>query len=288
MRIKKVLNNNAVIAAAEGSEEIVVTGLGLAFKKKEGDLLDQTKIERVFRVENKEISRKLQDLIKEIPVEYVGITEEIIHASKDILKKKLNENIYLTLTDHICFAVDRLQKGYDVKNPLLWEIKRFYADEYRVGLEALKIIKHRLNQELPQDEAASIAMHLVNAELDEEMPNTVKLIKILQDELNIIKYHYSIELKEDSLSYQRLITHLKFFAQRILNGEKDANRDDKLFELVAAQYPSAYECAMKIKKYVFEKYHFEVMKSELTYLIVHIERVIQTSSGQEATDTIEG
>lgn len=277
MKIKKILNNNAVIAVGYDSEEIVITGLGLAFKKKVGDMLDQQKVERVFRMDSKEVSRKLRDLISEIPVEYVELSEEIILSSNDMLHKKLNENIYLTLTDHIHFAVERVQKGYVISNPMSWEIKRFYMDEYKVGLKALGIIKSRLGVELPLDEAASIAMHIVNAELNEEMPNVVTLIKILQDALNIIKYHYGIELDEDSLYYQRLVTHLKFFAQRIITSQRETTEDEQLFSMISAQYGNAYECASKIKIYALEKHNFEVSKAELTYLIVHIERVIQSS-----------
>ncbi len=276
MKIKKILNNNAVIACGADQQEIVVTGLGLAYKKRVGEILEKDKIERIFKMESKEVSKKLHDLISEIPVEYVGISEEIISLSKQMIPKKLNENIYLTLTDHIHFAVERLEKGYVLTNPMSWEIKRFYIEEYKVGLKALDIIKERLNIELPLDEAASIAMHIVNAELNEEMPNVVALINILQDALNIIKYHYSLEFDEDMLSYQRLVTHLKFFAQRIINSEKESSTDESLFELVSAQYPVAYECALKIKMYAHEKYQFEVSKSELTYLIVHIEKVIQS------------
>lgn len=276
MKIKKILNNNAVIACGADQQEIVVTGLGLAYKKRVGEILEKDKIERIFKMESKEVSKKLHDLISEIPVEYVEISEEIISLSKEMIPKKLNENIYLTLTDHIHFAVERLEKGYVLTNPMSWEIKRFYIDEYKVGLKALGIIKERLNIELPLDEAASIAMHIVNAELNEEMPNVVALINILQDALNIIKYHYSLEFDEDMLSYQRLVTHLKFFAQRIINSEKESSTDESLFELVSAQYPVAFECALKIKLYAHEKYQFEVSKSELTYLIVHIEKVIQS------------
>ncbi|GAU77404.1 BglG family transcription antiterminator LicT [Fusibacter sp. 3D3] len=277
MKIKKILNNNAVIAVGHDSEDIVITGLGLAFKKRVGDVLEQEKIERVFRMESKEVSKKLQDLISEIPLEYVELSEEIVVATQRILNKKLNENIYLTLTDHIHFAMERLKKGFAISNPMVWEIRRFYKAEYKAGIEALDIIKLRLGVEFPLDEAASIAMHIVNAELDQEMPNAVALIKILQDELNIIKYHYGIELDEDSLYYQRLVTHLKFFAQRILNSVKDSVEEEQLFSIVSAQYPNAYECALKIKKYALEKHDFEVSKAELTYLIVHIEKVIQSS-----------
>ena len=60
--IKKILNNNAVIALDNKDEEIVVTGLGLAFKMKAGQTIDDKKVERIFRMENDLVMKHLKDL----------------------------------------------------------------------------------------------------------------------------------------------------------------------------------------------------------------------------------
>jgi hypothetical protein len=48
MKIKKILNNNAVISENNQKEEIIITGKGIAFGKKAGDLIDKDKIEKNF------------------------------------------------------------------------------------------------------------------------------------------------------------------------------------------------------------------------------------------------
>lgn len=48
MKIKKVLNNGAVITTNRDGEEIVVLGKGLAFGKKPGDQIDESKIYKIF------------------------------------------------------------------------------------------------------------------------------------------------------------------------------------------------------------------------------------------------
>jgi len=232
MRIKKVLNNNAVTVMNNDSKEIVVMGLGLAFKKRSGDELDEDKIERIFTLENKEVSEKLKKLIAEIPTKYVQISEEIINYAEKHLEVKLNENIYLTLTDHISFALTRYKQGLNIKNPMLWEIKRFYKEEYSIGLIALDIIKENFGADLPEDEAASIALHIVNAELNEDMPSVVNMTRVIQEILNIIRYNFKIDFDEESLNYHRLVTHLKFFAQRMLNETPSKNDDDYLYDIV--------------------------------------------------------
>lgn len=272
MRIKKVLNNNAV-TVMDNNKEIVVMGLGIAFKKRTGEELDEDKIERIFTLCNEEISEKLKKLVSKIPIKYVNICEEIKEYAEDKLGKKLNENIYLTLTDHISFAVLRYNRGMNLKNPMFWEIKRFYREEYSIGLKALEIIKERLDVDLIEDEAASIALHIVNSQLNEEVPNLVDITNIIQDILNIIKYYFNIDFDEESLSYSRLVTHLKFFAQRILERKQSVDDEEDLYGIVKTKYPEAYKCCEKIDMYIYKKFDFKLTYEEMTYLIIHIQRV---------------
>ena len=41
-------------------------------------------------------------------------------------------NLYVTLCDHIYYAVERYHKGLIFQNQLVWEIRRFYTEEYQV------------------------------------------------------------------------------------------------------------------------------------------------------------
>ena len=274
MKIKKVLNNNAVTVINKDDKEIVVMGLGLAFKKKSGDKLEQGKIERIFTLENKEVSEKLKKLISEIPAKYVEISEEIINYAEDNLGKKLNENIYITLTDHISFAMTRHKQGLNIKNPMLWEIKKFYKQEYSIGLIALNIIEDNFGVNLLEDEAASIALHIVNAELNEDMPSGVNMTKVIQEILNIIRYNFEMDFDEESLSYHRLITHLKFFAQRMINETPSKSDDDYLYDIVLEKYSNAYKCVEKIKTHLIKVYNADMSKEEMAYLTIHINRVV--------------
>ena len=82
------------------------------------------------------------------------------------LRKKLNDTIYISLSDHIYTAIQRFLEGITITNSMLWDIKRFYELEFGLALKALNIIKERFQVELPEDEAAFIALHIVNAEMD--------------------------------------------------------------------------------------------------------------------------
>ena len=276
MIINKVLNNNVVTIISENSEEAVVMGRGIAFQKKKGDEIDESKIEKIFVLENKSINEKLLTLVNDIPAKYLEVAENIIKYAENKLGTKLNENIYLTLTDHISFAISRAEKNLEIKNAMLWDIKRLHKVEFEIGIHALKIIEENLNFELPEDEAASIAMHIVNAELNSRnMNETLDITKMIQNILNIVKFHFNIELDEYSLHYERFITHLKFFAQRMISGKIIKDDDTNFCEMIKTQYKEAYSCAEKIKKYVLKDFNHELSDEEMMYLTVHIKRIIK-------------
>lgn len=276
MVIEKILNNNAVISLGEEQTEIIVMGRGVAFGKRPGDLIDQSRIEKVFTLKNNDLTNKLKQLIAEIPIEYITASEEIINYAKLQLGKNLNDNIYISLTDHIHYAVERFKKGMTIKNGLLWEIKNLYKEEFQIGLEALKKIEQAFGVRLPEDEAAFIALHIVNAELNEDIGNIMAMTEIVQEVLKIVQYHYRVDFDQESLNYYRFITHLKFFAQRLVNKEfyHDDEQDD-LFQIVKTRYAEAYDCALKIKEFIYKKYQYIITKEEMMYLTIHIERVVR-------------
>lgn len=275
MIINKILNNNVVTIINENGEEAVVMGRGLAFQKKKGDEIDESKIEKVFVLENKSINEKLLTLVNDIPAKYLEVVEDIVRYAESKLDTKLNENIYLTLTDHISFSINRYEKGLEIKNAMIWDIKRLHKDEFEVGLHALKIIKENLNVELPDDEAASIAMHILNGELDQDMPEIVDMIKLIEEILKMVKYHFNIDFDEESINYYRFITHLKFFTQRLASGRYYEDNDNELFEMIKLKYPNSYECTKRIEGFVKKKYDTQLTKEEMLYLIIHTARVVK-------------
>ena len=277
MRIKKILNNNAIISENDQKDEIIITGKGIAFGKKSGDLIDKDKIEKTFILKHNETSEKFKLLLEDIPVDYVSISYDIIEYAKNILNVQFNDFIYVTLTDHLNFAIQRHKENISYMNALHWEIKKFYSKEYGVGLKALEFISDELGIRFSEDEAANIALHLVNAKINNknEIGETMQLMKMTQDILNIIKYTFGIELDESSLSYERFITHLKFFFQRIMKNTQINNENDFIYEEIRKKYTKAYQCAEKIENYFMKMLDRKLSDEEKTYLAIHIQRITQ-------------
>jgi len=271
MKIKKILNNNAALAVDDKGNEIVYTGRGLCFQKKSGEELDEKKIEKTFVMEKS--SEQFMKLVSEMPYEQIQVADEIISWASKIVGKRLCNNIYITLTDHLGFAIERSKTGTVLKNKLSWEIKNYYSLEYGLGLKALEIIKEKLGVELPEDEAGFFALHIVNAELDGNMHHTIETPEIIDDIISIVKYTYKRDLDEDSFSYERFITHLKYFLQRAERNAYYEPQDPGIFEIIKERFPEAYNCATRIKSYMESKYPEKLTDEEMLYLTVHIARI---------------
>ena len=128
--------------------------------------MDENKIDKIFALENKDTNTKLQQLLKDIPIEYVEVSEKIIKYARTKAERKLNDFIYITLLDHMHMAIIRQREGICVKNIMLQDIKKFYKEEFQIGLKALDMIKEAFDVILPEDEAGFIALHIVNAQMD--------------------------------------------------------------------------------------------------------------------------
>lgn len=151
MIIHKILNNNVVITLDDDKREQIVMGKGIAFKKRIGDWVPDESIDQVFYLANQETSLKFQELLGNIPLEMMKLSDDIIVYAKSTLKKSLNDTIYISLTDHLYTALERKKQGIAIKNLLLWDIKRFFPEEYEVGVNALKMVQKRVGMELSFD-----------------------------------------------------------------------------------------------------------------------------------------
>ena len=250
MVVHKVLNNNIVSSLDERGREVLLVGRGLGWQARQGETVDRKKIDKIFRMDTSASTEKLKQLFLEVDVEVIELSAQIIDHAREVLKKKLNKNVYITLTDHISFAIERMKQGVTLRNALQWETSKLYPAEYGLGLHAVDRIKEVMGIEFPKDEAGSIALHLVNAEYDCNMNYTQQMTEIIQNSLNIVRYMFHVEFDEQSLDYQRFTTHLLFFAQRALDGRLMSGGPDEMYELMHSKHPKQFRCAEKIKSYM--------------------------------------
>ena len=271
--IEKVINNNIISAYEKSGAEVIVMGRGIGFKKKQGEMVPADQISKIFRIKSRTLAEQFKELLANMPLERVRISDEIISHAKDHLKLKLNQSIYVTLTDHINFAIERVSQGIEPQNALLWEIKRFYPQEFQLGIYALELIQDRLDILLPEDEAGFIALHFVNAEYGTDIRDAVKFPDQMQAIVDIVERDLGILLDESSLHYERFMTHIKFLIQRIYRKELLSSEDRELSLLMQRKYPREYQCSLKVAEYIMQATGSRLSEEEIMYLSVHIRRV---------------
>ena len=271
--IEKVINNNIISAYEKSVAEIIVMGRGIGFKKKQGEVVPADQISKIFRIKSRTLAEQFKELLANMPLERVRISDEFISHAKDHLKLKLNQSIYVTLTDHINFAIERVSQGIEPQNALLWEIKRFYPQEFQLGIYALELIQDRLDILLPEDEAGFIALHFVNAEYGTDIRDAVKFPDQMQAIVDIVERNLGILLDESSLHYERFMTHIKFLIQRIYRKELLSSEDRELSLLMQRKYPREYQCSLKVAEYIMQATGSRLSEEEIMYLSVHIRRV---------------
>lgn len=276
MKVVKVLNNSLVLATTSEGEEVILMGKGIGYNKAIGYELNKKDIQKVFVAKDRNVAVDIMELAEYTDAVYFDLAKSIIDFAVKKYDMKLIEHIYLSLTDHISYAVKRYHEGLILDNFYTHEIRRFNPDEFEVGEHAVNIINTSLSIDLPIDEAGNIAFHFINGQqTHKHVGNNNRIKKIITDILNIVKYHFTLIFDEKSLIYQRFVTHLTFLSHRILNHETNKNTDSVLFDYIVKDYPEAFACALKIERYILNEYALKLNKNELTYLTVHIQNVVK-------------
>ena len=277
MRVVKVLNNSLVLALDENGQETILMGKGIGFQKASGYEFNKDEVEKVFVLQDRSISRSIIRLAAEIDSAYFEISKTVIDYAIETYQMKLLDHIYLSLTDHVAFAVRRVKEGIVVPNFYTLEMRRFNPNEFHVGQYALAVVKERLGIELPEDEAGNIAFHFINAQIDHPYNEKNRRISELTDSvLNIVKYYYHLVYDEEKITYSRYVTHVRLFAQRLVSGQQlpeDSSR--LLYDQIAEVCTSEFACVDKINLFVQEQFGVSITNQEALYLVLHIHRVLE-------------
>ncbi|WP_017728175.1 PRD domain-containing protein [Halalkalibacterium ligniniphilum] len=273
MKVNKILNNNVVVVK-EGQEEIIVMGPGIGFGKSKNDVINSEKIEKVFVMKDEHEYEKFAEIIRTLPEEHINLAESIISYAEKELGTKLNEHIHVALTDHLSFAIERIQKGYKIHNKLLNEIRALYPKEYEIGRWAQKLIEEKLHISFPDDEVGHIALHLHTAKMNHlTMHETMNTTMLINELITKIEERLGVRVEEESISYQRLITHLNFALKRAHSGESFHDIDQEMLMMIQAKHSIAYKLAKELADFLKASHQLFLPESEIAYLTLHIQRI---------------
>lgn len=285
MKIIQILNNNVALVK-KGNNELIIYSKGISFRKKAGQLVNENEIEKTYVLDSNDVLEHFSYLLSNTNEDYLNIVNEIVAYGEIILQEKANDYIYLTLLDHIDFALKRAKKKEFIYSPLIWEVKKFYPQHFHIGLHALELLSKNFNVIFPDDEAVSIALHFVNLQSSSsKLKETMQTMEILKEIVLLIENHYNLELDENSINYMRLMTHLRYFLQRIkLGSQNETNEEDEFYNQIKILYPKAYKCTLKIIKHIEKSFEVKLPVYEETYLTFHIHRVTNRKEKEQVNE----
>lgn len=271
--IKKVLNSSVVLVNnAEGQEQILLQK-GVGYGRKPGEEIEFQENGQLFVPFIPADRQNMLQLLAEVPAVYPELAREIVLYAEDQLQIGLNPHIYLALTDHLHFAVEREKKGMVVTNRVLWEMKTFYRKEYAIGIYALERVRKMIGVRLPEEEAANIAFHIANARNEDANGDAMRDAKLIGKIVMLVTYSMHYQPDQDSIHYARFISHLQFFVQRFYSGNMLDSEDDFLYHQMREGYPQALGCAEKVRTLLLKEHNVCISNEEVAYLTIHIQRL---------------
>lgn len=275
LKILKVFNNNVALVLNDSNHEEIIMGKGVGFGKRENDTIQDSNVEKRFVLEDKTSLKAFQELLGRIDIEDIELASDIIQQGEQELDYTCSNSILLTLSDHISFMLKRAKEKTLFTTPLEWDIKMIYPKEFRYAQKAVESIRKQTGYDIPDQEAAFIALHFINAHyVGNDMQETLLSSKIIQHVIDIAKYHYGREFDETSFNFSRFITHIRYFVMRQIHNEASEN-DSSIINVIALKYPNDYKCAKKIKEFLEKTYQWNIGDDELLYLSLHLNRLSQ-------------
>ncbi|MBD1383293.1 glucose PTS transporter transcription antiterminator GlcT [Metabacillus arenae] len=270
--IKKALNNNVIIGDHDGLGEVVLIGKGIGFGKKAGDSVTENAYEKMFVLRNEKEQEQYKKLLPYIDEEIIEVMNDVVFLIHEKIGSPLNEHIHIALTDHISFAIKRLQQGLDLKNPFLLETKSLYPLEYGIAQDVIELINNRLDVTLPEGEVGFIALHIHSAHTDKPLSEVNRHSQLISNLIRLIEDSFQMKVDRDSVNYLRLIRHLRYTIERVKSGE-EMEEPEKLTLLLKNEYPLCYNTAWKMIKVMQQTLRKSVYDAEVVYLTMHLYRL---------------
>ena len=269
MRIIKNINNNFAIAVDGAGNRLIISGKGIGFGKVPRELEVITRINRSYY----DVDEAYVSMLNEIPEEIIAISAQIVDQARRHIDNPISSNIVFTLADHIHFSIQRYQKQMNVQLPIVYDIQHLFEKEMAIGAYGLRLIQKELHIALPKEEAAYIALHIINAEMQDKNKKTDKDNEIIEHILTIIEREYDMQINKDNFNYSRFVSHMHYLLKR---GESKQliNTDNKaIYDKLKQDYRQSYECVRQVSAYLNGIFHMELSDEEKLYLMLHINRL---------------
>ncbi|MBO4918658.1 MAG: PRD domain-containing protein [Erysipelotrichaceae bacterium] len=268
MKLIKHINNNFALAEDSVGNIVVVQGKGIGFGMLPRELTSFENVTRTYY----DIDKSCFDIINTIPNEIITLSSKVVDRVMGELDCGLSPNIVFTLADHIYFSIERYRKNISVKPPIINDVKFLYEKEYAIGLYTLDLIREELHVILPKEEAAFIALHIINS-IQTAADQEAGYFIIMSDIVKIIEERFDLKINTDGFNYSRFASHMNYLFQRFKNKEVLQSKNERLFESVKNEYSEEFACVEEIADYLSYTLQIDLNNEEKMYLMLHINRL---------------
>lgn len=268
-RVAKALNHNAILALdSEGCQEYLLMGKGIGFGKKVSQRIEAEEGVTVYSLRAVSEKGTARELLKELDPEFLEIADAVLKAA-EVEFGEIDRAVLFPLADHLAFAARRLKKGEKIINLLTPDIQALFPREFQVASVVRELLWEMDAIHVPDDEIGYVALHVHTAVGGEKVSSAMQIAGAVRECITIIEKDLGRKINVKTLSYNRLMNHIKYMAARALTGEKlklDIN------SYARQEFPRAYEIAVMVCGQLGRQLKKALPEIEIGYLAMHIER----------------
>ena len=256
-RVKKALNHNTVIAIGmDDSQEYLLIGKGIGFGKKVSERMEAPEGCTVYSLHEKTERGSAMELVKGLDPVFLEIAEQVLQESEHTFGK-IDRSILFPMADHI-------------SNPLTGDIRALFHMEYKTAECIIPILKERLQAEIDEHEVGYIALHIHSAIEDENVALSMQIARTVRECIQLVEAETGASIDMMSLSYNRLMNHVRYMVARSIKGEKlklDMN------DYMSVKFPDEFQMASTVCGHLEKNLKKPLDPVEIGYLAMHIQRV---------------
>lgn len=265
--IKRILNNNAILAIDENDEELILMGKGIGFsmRDKSNYRIEDSNIEKIFIPSDSETKNQYIDVFSEVDSQIVYICNEILSIAEKTLGK-MHKIVNMVLIDHLSYAIQKVNMGIKINTSLLFDVKILYPQEYLLAQRTREMVLEKLNIDLPEAENAFIAIHLNAARNKKDVKETLSYTAVVSEMISMLSLLINKNLKENN-NYKFIFDFLVKWTNNI---EEEVEIPNPLYSSIRNNISDYYEIARKLAIILEKKKDCTVSQGDIGFLAFYL------------------
>ena len=271
-RVVKVLNHNVILAVKEDDkQEYLIMSKGIGFGKKTAERIDVSEEVQVYSLVNAKNAKATTSSVKEIAPIYLEAANMLLDEAQKCIGK-VDRSVLIPLADHIDFAVKRIKEQGEISNPLISDIQVLFHMEYKVAEKILPFLEENSDVTMSESELGYIALHIHSAIAEQNVASSMQVARCVRECINLIEQEIHKTIPVTTLSYNRLMNHVRYMVLRAEQGEEIKLNMNDYMEL---RFKKSYAIATYVCDEMGKILHTKLHEHELGYLSMHIQRCIE-------------